>query len=193
MLPSAGRPELASTVPYSSAQVSAPFSNEPVVDVTFSSPLKNDPLMAVPDQRFRSGTGPDAAVDHDGGIPQSADRLRPTRAGGAAGPAAQRRTERHCSFIQCSCLSTVAHGAKADKAKRKAVRLPGLRLRLRVPNLTSAQPPWTQRDAGRGSPATQHEHSQQRTTNILLVIGRTPQLSRSVSSHGFQLSAGSGR
>ena len=88
-------------------------------------------------------------------------------------------------FIQCSYLSTVAHHAKADKSKkaRKAVRLPGLRYDCEPVGVPDSYERTTSVDAARcrpeASPATQHEHSQQRTTNITLINGRTPAIVKS--------------
>jgi len=72
---------------------------------------------------------------------------------------------------------------------RKAVRLPGLRYDCEPVGVLNFYERTTSVDAARcrpeESPATQHEHSQQRTTNITLINGRTP----AIVKIGFQLSA----
>jgi len=96
-------------------------------------------------------------------------------------------------------LSAVAprEGGKKTKA-RKVVRLPGLRYDCEPVGVPNSYERTTSVDAARcrpeGSPATQHEHSQQRTTNITLINDRTPGIVKSGSrgpstAISYQLSA----
>src|SRR6185369_13121376 len=141
-------------VPYSSKlRTSAPFSKELVVDVTFSSPLKNDPLMALPDPAIskRNGTSMPPLTTTEASHSPLID-CASTRAGStarASSPAAN--TRGIVIFIQCSYLSAVATVRRRKKQK------PGRRCASRACDTTvnpwvcrtlmSAQPPWTQRDA----------------------------------------------
>ena len=160
-------------VPYSSKlRMSAPFSNEPVVDVTFSSPLKNDPLIALPDPAIskRNGTSMPPLTTTEASHSPLID-CASTRAGRAARTSSAATNRRgSVLFIQCSCLSAVAHCARRTKEKaRKAVCLPGLRYDCEPVGVPNSYERTTSVDAARcrpeASPATQHEHSQQRTTN----------------------------
>src|ERR1700730_1185066 len=153
-------------VPYSSKlRTSAPFSKRPVVDVTFSPPCKNEPLIAGPEPAIskRNGISTPSLTTTDASHNPLSDCAE-ARDGSAARPiTAETNTTSAFLVIPYLMKKTKRPGKRcASRACETAVTC-GLRSSYEcTPPVDAAS------RRPEASPATQHARWQQQTTGILI-------------------------
>src|SRR5262245_16522410 len=118
--------------PYSSKfSVSAPFSSVPLVDVTFSSPLKNEPLIAAPLPAISNRNGISSLFTRTVASQMPASDCAPAADGVMTPAMAKSPTNKAAEFSLINKLlerpAKAGHDVRAQKTKaREASCLPGL-------------------------------------------------------------------